>query len=615
MKRAAQPGPGNANLVWVLLIPVVVISLYASAIDAPFAYDDRVHIIENPQVISFRGLSDRHSLSAFIETPMGWSGRPLLFLTYGWNYSSSGLQASAFRWLNIIIHTINALLVFRITWTMARWTSRTSSQAFWTGVAAGVLFAAHPLLTESVTYIAGRSSSLCGTFYFTGLLAIAYAGNCSGRRQWFAVAAVLACTAIGLLVKQDAITLLPGSATLIWFAWPKDQNFRRRLTITGILAAALGGLLILDASSMSVVSRVTSGNEALVSAGFEQTMPFVPYVLTSIKEWSFYYLWRLFVPVHLSVDPASAEITNPISGAVLLSIGAIAAMMAFALYFRRRDRLAAAAIILIVVSPLAAYCVFPLADVVAEHRAYITAIGAVMLAASAFGKAARPAMVAALAVVSYGWLTVDRNAIWSDEALLWEDAARKAPEKLRPHLNLASLYQVRSQPDRAIAQYEFVLARNPDHPAALSNLGALYLSMNERDKAEKLLEPAAGRQVKFAPVYLNLAVVRIQQMRFDEALKLLERAREINPRQLLVSHNRGDALANLNRMDLAIQDYLRELEINPTSLITHLHLARVYELTGSTEKAMQHYQIVLEADRSNREAIDGLARMSRPPLK
>src|SRR5262245_24664775 len=92
-------------------------------------------------------------------------------------------------------------------------------------------------------------------------------------------------------------------------------------------------------------------------------------------------------------------------------------------------------------------------------------LGAVIVMASLVWRTRHALLVSAILVTTFGALTIDRNRVWSDEVSLWLDAARKAPEKLRPHLNLGWLYQMRGDADRAMNEYQFVLARQPEHPA------------------------------------------------------------------------------------------------------------------------------------------------------
>src|SRR5262249_51244215 len=126
-------------------------------------------------------------------------------------------------------------------------------------------------------------------------------------------------------------------------------------------------------------------------------------------------------------------------------------------------------------------------------------------------------------VIVYSWLTIERNRVWNDEVSLWENAEQQAPGKIRPHLNLGSLYQARGRATDAEREYEMVLQRAPDHAASLSNLGSLYLAANDLTRAEEVLSKAVAQGTSFPAVYTNLAVVRMRQSRLDEARDLLQR--------------------------------------------------------------------------------------------
>lgn len=168
-RHSGERTPGSLFIILYLAIIAVV---YSVALDAPFVYDDRIHILENPLVLGFHSVFDAASWKALVQTPFGWAGRPLLFLTYGITNASSGLDASSFRIANIAIHFINALLVFAIARLLAGAVGRSRGESAWIAWVSGLLFAVHPLATESVAYVAGRSSSLCALFYFSGIVVV-----------------------------------------------------------------------------------------------------------------------------------------------------------------------------------------------------------------------------------------------------------------------------------------------------------------------------------------------------------------------------------------------------------------------------------------------------------
>ena len=101
-------------------LSLIVLLLYGASIRAPFAYDDRIDILENPIVRSFKSLSDIDAIKGAFAGPSGLAGRPLLMVTYGMNYALSGANPTSFRWVNLAVHVVNSVLVFLIVLRIAR---------------------------------------------------------------------------------------------------------------------------------------------------------------------------------------------------------------------------------------------------------------------------------------------------------------------------------------------------------------------------------------------------------------------------------------------------------------------------------------------------------------
>src|SRR5262249_34228272 len=137
----------------------------------------------------------------------GWMSRqrPVLMLSYGLNQVLFGASPAAYHAVNVLIHALNACLVFLIIRRLlekADWSER-QRQA---GAAAGALvFLIHPLQTESVSYIAGRSESLASAF-----LLLAYAVFLYDRRgaiSWRRALAVIVLFGLAVKTKENAVSL------------------------------------------------------------------------------------------------------------------------------------------------------------------------------------------------------------------------------------------------------------------------------------------------------------------------------------------------------------------------------------------------------------------------
>src|SRR5688500_12813475 len=163
-----------------ILLSALIAIVYGNSIKAPFVYDDRIHILENLFVRAFHLAGVMPAISHVLSNSEMVGGRQLLVLTYGMNYMMSGADPEASRWTNLAIHALNSTLVLMLVLELAPLITVDSTRRVWLAGLAAALFACHPLLIESVTYITGRSSSLCATFYFAGLYLILRTGRAQG---------------------------------------------------------------------------------------------------------------------------------------------------------------------------------------------------------------------------------------------------------------------------------------------------------------------------------------------------------------------------------------------------------------------------------------------------
>src|SRR5438270_10401510 len=127
--------------------------------------------------------------------------RPVLMFSYWANYQLFGDTPSSYHLVNLLIHVSNTCLVFLILFrllSLAGWTSYRRT----TGSAVGALiFLIHPLQTESVSYIAGRSESMAALFVL-----LAYAVFLYRRHEsisWMEAAAVLVLFGLGVSTKEN----------------------------------------------------------------------------------------------------------------------------------------------------------------------------------------------------------------------------------------------------------------------------------------------------------------------------------------------------------------------------------------------------------------------------
>ncbi|MCS7336624.1 MAG: tetratricopeptide repeat protein [Verrucomicrobiae bacterium] len=199
-----------------LALCAVTVATYWPVKSYPFInYDDPQYVTENPHVRA--GLTWQGVVWAF-TTGHASNWHPLTWLSLMLDAELYGDWAGGFHLTNLLLHTVNTLLLFLLIHT-------TTGSIWRSGVVAG-LFALHPLHVESVAWVAERKDVLSTCFGLLTLLAYAgYAMRASGsvRRQrlyyWLAVALF----ALGLMSKPMLVTW-PFVMLLLDY-WPLGRLF------------------------------------------------------------------------------------------------------------------------------------------------------------------------------------------------------------------------------------------------------------------------------------------------------------------------------------------------------------------------------------------------------
>lgn len=568
----------DSTIPHLLVLIVITVIAYANGMNGKFVFDDQQIVLQNPSLMNVHTLADAFAIGG------GW--RQLLFFTYGLNYYFSGVDTFSYHVVNLVLHLINVVLVYWIILAVLRDDVRARFAAF----AGAAVFAVHPLFSAAVTYIAGRSSELCGTFYFASIL-LFFKGLDSSRNLrilYFMLAGVSGLFA--WQAKQEAITL-PLFLAAVVFLRTEKKDWR--------WMAALGAIplvtVVVVRDQIKAIYATVGSNQILVNAGFDKVLPAATYFRTYTTAVVDYFFPRFVVPVGLNADPKIPTVEYWYSPEFLFAVVILGILTWVALHFYRTAPLLSLGIAAALVSPMAAYAVIPLSDVVLEHRAYIPGLGVAFFFAWVFQWVARnfttlswPAVAVVLVVFTV--MTNSRNNVYANNIALWGDAAAKSPDKARPHFNLGQAYQdVQRMPD-AVREYEAALALKPDIHAAYSNIAAIYLDQGQFNKSEEFLQKVTSEAPDFTEGFINLGVLYIRTHQPDKALAAVDRALEINPDSFAAHFNKGEALTQKGDFKAALESYKRAVYLRPDKTDFKLTLGAAYSRAGERDSAQKIFE-------------------------
>ncbi|TWT43615.1 tetratricopeptide repeat protein [Phycisphaerae bacterium RAS1] len=570
--NSASPG---ALLTARFLIVAVVLAAYVRSASSPFIFDDVEGIVEAPH------LRRLWPLSRFLTAPPDTltSGRPVLSLSFALNYAVDGVRSTVgYHLVNIAIHALTALLLFGFLRRLLSWpifAIRWPGAALPIALASALLWAVHPLQTESVTYIAKRCESLMGMFYALTLYAAVRGGmapsagellsydEARARRRW-QIVAVAAC-ALGMATKETMVTA------------PLVLLLLDRSLVSGTFASALRARWRLYcglAATWAVLAALVVSSPRGVTTGFG---------LEGLTSWT-YLLTQAGVIVHylrLVVWPWPQCVDYydwPIAGSpgdVLLPgllVLALLAATAWGLY-RRSPVSLCGAWFFATLAPSSS--VLPIREIACEYRMYLPLLAPCVLVGFALWRAGRALRggaaarlvgptLAGLLIVSLGAATVRRNSDYDSALAIWTSATSVRPGNWRSWNFLANELARLDRLADADAAFKRALEQKPDYAPAMMGVGNVLAYRGRLDEAADQYRRVLREHPSYAFLaHQNLGALCMAQQQFTSALDHYREACRLRPDLAAMHVYVGHALAAQGRSAEARRSFERALQLDP----------------------------------------------------
>lgn len=498
--------------------------VYLNALDNPFVYDDYRMVVEN------RSLLDLTRPATIIVHEVT---RPFVNLSYALDRAVWGPEPFGFRLTNVLLHALNVALLLALAVRLARdqdanRTLATGSAPHAISLVAGALFALHPMMTEAVAYVSGRSELLCAFFF---LLAMA-AGRqwlLTGQARW--AAGWVACWLAALATKESAVAFPVVLALYDWLLLPSNRASRRRRALRVYLPVA---------AVMAAAALVRLG----VFVGIEHPGATLRWSNALVElDVMRQYLRLMLMPDGQTIFHAVTPITSVFDPRVTTALLVVALVLGLAWVARRVSPLATFGTFwfFLLLVPSSALLVLDRGEPMAEHRVYLASCGLFLT----FGAAAErlvtrsdrmPTMLkwaavggALLATLSLAGRTVMRNALWSDPVALWEEAARKAPDHWLPRLALGEELQRAGRHEEALDSYRLAARLRPDEVTPYRKLGGSLLEARRAEEAVAVFRAWQRLEPRSVAAAVGLGAAAIMTGQLQEARAALTSALDWDP--------------------------------------------------------------------------------------
>ncbi len=570
---AGQPRlPAGRRVLGACAIAVFTLIAHFPALDGGFIWDDHSYVEDNPALFGPGGLK---RIWFSLEAPQYY---PLVFTSFWLERAVWGVNPVGYHWVNLLIHTANALLLWRLL-------ERLNVPGAWL---AGAFFALHPVNVETVAWITERKNTLAMLFYLLSLLCFlrfdelaarpplpgeprpgrsssglpasrSVAASILSSRSWLYTLSLVSF----LLAMLSKTAVAPLGVVLLGLAWWRRGGIGLRDVLRS--AAFLGVALLLMCITVFVERRAVS--EILRPDPF-----FARLAGAGAAFW--FYLYKAIVPVNLMfvyprwrIDPAN----------VLWYVPGLLAVGTFWLFWRFRQVwgrpwLAGLGYFAVMLSPALGLVniFFMRYSLVSDHWTYFALIGPLALVAGGitrglerFGRAAvwlQPVISGPL-LLALGVLTFRQSAIYQDEETLWRDTLARNPACWMARCNLGVSFAARGKVDDAIEQYQLALQLEPDAVEIHYNMANELAALGKVDEAISHLERALELEPNYAEAHNNLGVQLARQGESDQALAHFERAVQLNPSYAEAGYNLGLTLARQGRIAEAVQHFRQTFRV------------------------------------------------------
>jgi tetratricopeptide (TPR) repeat protein len=483
---------------------------YASSLTSGLVdWDDQFQVTQNLDIKQL----DWHNLQKMFSSFYLGMYQPLATLSFALENKFFRAWPLFLHLDNVLLHIINLLLVYWLTWKLFKRRSL--------ALIAAALFAVHPLNVESVAWVSARSNLLFSAFALGALIAYTFYLT---NKKWGAYVLTLALFILSLLSKVAAVAL---PVVLLLFDYYEGRRLTKKVWLEKLPFFALS----LVFGWVAIASRGVTALVPAIHYSLWQKLLFIPYSYL-------FYLSKLILPIKLSAYYPFPQLTNGWLSPLFYISAAILALLIWALWHWRKHKTVVFLFLFYAcwLAPTLQIKDFS-TTITADRYVYLAGLAYYWLAALAFTKLYQKfkhlklVLIASLVlfIILLACLAKIRTWAWADDMSLWTDIAQQNPQLPHVYINLGNAEKTAGNNDQAMAYYQKALAQDPHDPFVYSNIGSLLA--NNLGQHQKAID------------YYNQAI-------------------KLNSQEALFYYNRACSFLALKQNSPALADYQRAVDLS-----------------------------------------------------
>jgi Tfp pilus assembly protein PilF len=570
------------------LLIAAVFAAYLPVLENQYIWDDESYVQDNLTLRSADGL--RRMWFEIGAIPQYY---PMVHTMFWVEYRLWGLHPAGYHLVNVLLHGIGAVLLWRIL-------SFLGVRGAW---AAALVFGLHPVHVESVAWITERKNVLSGVLYLSAALlylrhAFPSVKKHSLRYLRLTYGLSLLFFVLALLSKTVTFSL---PAAMLLVLWWKNHRIGRR-EIVELLPFLVVGVFLGSVTVWTEKHIVGAAGEDWSQTGIERVL------IAGRALW--FYFGKILWPDPLVFFYPRWHIQAGVWWQYLFPLSALGVMAAL---WWSRSRVGKGPLVGVLFfagtlfPALGFFDVYPMRfSFVADHFQYLASIGPVaLLVAGGMSIGARlhtrtrwTGVVALVLVGSVlGTVTSRQSRAYENLETLWRDTLGKNYDAWLAHYNLGNLLYHRGDVEEAMGHYRETLRVNPKYVDAYNNLGAALRLRGKEKEAIENFQRALRIDPDYAKTHNNLGAALSDQGRRREGKEHLEKALRADPNYAQAHFNLANVLVAEGLHEEAIQHLRAAVALAPGYAPAHYRLGTALRAVGRGQEAQRHLE---EANRLRR---------------
>lgn len=607
---------------------VFAVACFMNSYQGDFVFDDSEAILSNNDLKPETPLSDLfvHDFwgSKLDSKTSHKSYRPLTVLTFRWNYFlSGGRYPMSFHIVNIILHGLVSVLMLAVfSLVLAGYHNDREGRPLFgapkASLACAILFAIHPIHTESVAGIVGRADLLCALLFILSFLC--YVRSCcqdtvscthatlyrpeTFSMAWFCLSVVFCglsvlckeqgITVIGICSAYDIIVICQVDVLRLLRLKKSTENQNQEASPSVTKQNTSGDwfkslcvrhlFLAITGAAILVTRWRVMGSAPPVFQVFDNPHSFVNGTLLRTLNYNYLYAlncWILVNPWWLCFDwsMGSVPTIDSLSDPRVLAVIVLWVVLAFCLYSacvgpigQQQRQLTMALALLIVPFLPASNLFFRVGFVIAERVLYLSTAGFCILVVMGICKlqqkftSMNTRYCLFFLVAVFMIRSIQRSNEWKTEMALFTAGAKTCPLNAKVHYNIGKLNSDLGNIEKAISKYRLAISLNPEYDQAMNNLGNLLKDQGKNEEAEQLLRKAVEIRPDFAAAWMNLGIVQAALKKPREAEQSYHEALRHRRKYPDCYYNLGNLYLDMGQHQMALNAWRNATLLKPKHL-------------------------------------------------